>query len=378
MTLQALVVSKDDSATEVLSRALANFGIAAERFSDVEIARSRLGEQRFDALVVDFDDSESAHSLLQIANETHAGNPPVAIAFLGDAANVREAQDTGAKFILYKPVTMEQATATLRAASALLKRERRSAFRVPVQAPVQLTVSGADPIEGIMLDLSQDGMDVLAAQPLQSGNHLGLRFSLPDGSLEIDSQGEVAWANANGQCGVRLLNLPAETSEKLIAWLQANAPEMPPEDAEPVSQCKLTDLSLGGCYVATESPFPECALVDLCLKAGEMEIHLDGMVRIMHPARGMGLEFPSRTPEQREAVTNFIEFLASRPGTMPELLISPRSIAADEAEFHSDVPAEERLEDPLLDLLHSGQSLSRDEFVAELERQRNSSAASAS
>ena len=375
MTLQALVVSKDDNAADVLSRVLAGFGMAAERFSDCEIAQSRLREQRFEALVVDFDQPDSASQLLQFAAETYAGNPPLAVGLLGDATKVREAQAKGAKFVLFKPVTMQQATTGLRAATALLQRERRSSFRVPVQAPVQLSLSGSDPIEGIMLDLSQEGMDVLAAQPLSAGDLLGLRFTLPDGSLEIDARGDVAWANPNGQCGVRLMDVPAETSEKLKAWLFANAPEVPPEEAEPVSQCKLTDLSLGGCYVATESPFPEQALVDLCLKAEEMEIHLDGMVRVMHPGSGMGLEFPSRTPEQRDAVTKFIEFLSSRPGTMPELLISPRSMMANEAEFQSDLPAEERMEDPLLDLLRSGQTKSREEFIAELERQRNPSAA---
>lgn len=378
MTLQALLVSKDDDAADVLSRVLAGSGIAAERFSDVEVAQSRLGEQRFDALVVDFDEPESADRLLRFAAEGNAGNLPITVALLSDDASVRDAQKTGAKFILHKPLTMQQATASLRSATALLKRERRSSFRVPVQVPVQLSISGTDPVEGIMLDLSQEGMDVLAAQPLQASTQIGLRFTLPDGSLEVDAHGDIAWANPNGQCGVRFLDVPAETAGKLKDWLHANAPELPPEEAEPVSQCKLTDLSLGGCYVATESPFPEQALVDLCLKAGEMEIHLDGMVRVMHPAHGMGVEFPSRTQAQREAVTNFIDFLASRPGTMPELLISPQSLTADEAEFHSDLPAGEQLEDPLLELLRAGQGMSRDEFVAELERQRNPNAVASS
>jgi len=378
MTLQALLVSKDDDAADVLSRVLAGSGIAAERFSDPEVAHSRLGEQRFDALVVDFDEPDSADRLLRYAAEGNAGSLPITIALLGDTTKVRDAQATGAKFILYKPVTLEQATASLRSATALLKRERRSTFRVPVQAPVQLSLSGTDPVEGIMLDLSQEGMDVLAAQPLQAGTQIGLRFTLPDGSLEVDSRGEIAWANPNGQSGVRFLDVPADISEKLNAWLHANAPELPPEEAEPVSQCKLTDLSLGGCYVATESPFPEHALIDLCLKAGEMEIHIDGMVRVMHPANGMGVEFPSRTEAQRDAVTNFIEFLSSRPGTMPELLISPRSLTADEAEFQSDLTAGEQMEDPLLELLRAGQKMSRDEFVAELERQRNPNAVATS
>jgi DNA-binding response OmpR family regulator len=371
MTLQALLVSKDDYSAEVLSRALANFAMAVERFSETEIALHRLGEQRFDSLIVDFDEPDTALKLLQLATQPKSA-ALITIALLSDESSVRQVLKTGAKFILHKPVTSEQAAATLSAVTALLRRERRRSFRVAVQAPVQVALSGGDQLEGIMLDLSQTGMDLLAAQPLQPTALIGLRFALPDGSLEIDTHGEIAWANPNGQSGVRFLDLPESQVEKLKAWLLANAAEVPPEEPDPVSLCKLTDLSLGGCYVETESPFPERALVDLCLKAADIEIHADGIVRVMHPASGMGVEFPSRTSEQRETVAHFIEFLTSRPGTMPELLISPKSLVADESQFQqSNASSEEHLEDPLVELLRAGQLLSRDQFREELHRQRN-------
>ena len=53
------------------------------------------------------------------------------------------------------------------------------------------------------------------------------------------------------------------------------------------------------------------------------------MVRVMHPEFGMGIEFASGTAEQREQVGNFIGFLTSRPGTVPQLLITPKALAAD-------------------------------------------------
>src|ERR1700758_20133 len=378
MPLQSLLVSKDDYSAEVLSRALANFAIAVERFSELEIALHRLGEQRFDCLIVDFDDEDTALKLLQMATQPKPA-ALLSIALLTNESSVRQVLKTGAKFILHKPVSSEQANATLRAAIALLRRERRRSFRVPVQAPVQVALPGGDRIEGIMLDLSQTGMDLLAAQPLERSAQIGLRFTLPDGSLEVDTHGEIAWANPNGQSGVRFLDLPESQVENLKTWLLANASEVPPEEPDPVSTCKLTDLSLGGCYVETESPFPERALVDLCLKAADIEIHADGIVRVMHPASGMGVEFPSRTSAQRETVAHFIEFLTSRPGTMPELLISPKAIVADESQFQQSADcAEEHLEDPLVELLRTGESLSRHEFVAELQRQRNPEAVASS
>jgi DNA-binding response OmpR family regulator len=370
MTLQALLVSKDDEAADVLSRVLASFGVAVERFSEIEIAEQRLGEHRFDSLIVDFDEPEIAGRLLQ-AGASATPRALITMALVRDEGSIRRILQTGAKFVLHKPVAAEQASATLRAVTAMLRRERRRSFRVAVQLPVQLHTPGSEEVEGIMLDLSQTGMEVLAAQPLHTAALIGLRFRLPDGSAEIDTHGEVAWANSNGQSGVRFLDTPAAQVEKLKAWLLSNTPEAPPDEAEPVSVCKLTDLSLGGCYLETESPFPEHALVDLCLKAANMEIHADGMVRVMHPASGMGVEFPSRTSEQRQTVADFIDFLTSRPGVVPELLISPKSLVADDVQF-SGSGTEEHLEDPLLELLRNGQSLTREQFLAELHRQRNS------
>ena len=378
MTLQALLVSKDDEAAEILSRILAGYSMAVERFSETEIALQRLGEQRFDCLIVDFDEPETARQLLKAFPQTKPG-ALITMALLSDPGAVRQILQDGAKFILYKPIATGQAEGTLRAATSLLRRERRRSYRVPVQAAVQLSVPSGEQIEGILLDLSQTGMDVLAAQPLSPTALIGLRFTLLDGSVDIDAHGEVAWANANGQSGVRFLDVPESQTEQLKTWIAANTPESTPEEAEPVSVCKLTDLSLGGCYVETDAPFPEQALVDLCLKAAGMEIHADGMVRVMHPGSGMGVEFPSRTNEQRETVAHFIEFLTSRPGTVPELLISPKSLLADASQFESkNGSRDEHMEDPLVELLRNGRSLTHEQFLAELHGQRNPEAVASS
>src|SRR5204863_92733 len=171
----------------------------------------------------------------------------------------------------------------VRAPTALLKRERRSAFRVPVQVPVEVRVQNGANMEGILLDLSEDGMDVLTAQPLYPSAPISAHFVLPNTETEVEPRGEVAWANPNGQSGVRFVDLPEKLRASLKTWVTANSPQLPPEDPEPVSDCKLTDLSLGGCYVETDSPFPERAGIVLCLKAGDIEVKVDGTLRVMHP-----------------------------------------------------------------------------------------------
>jgi DNA-binding response OmpR family regulator len=382
MTLLSLLVSSDDSASEILSRVLPATGIAVERFSDVAAAIDRLHQQRFDALILDFEDPKSASEVLTQARQLNSGNAPVTMALVAERARVREVLSGGAHFVLYKPLSDDKAKTGLRAVAALLKRERRRAHRVPVQAPVEITLPDARKAEGILLDLSETGMEVLTTDQQTPGALLNFRFQLPDGSLEVHAHGQVAWAKANGQTGVHFVDVEESVKARLQVWLQAAA-GVPGSGAEEiVPHCRLTDLSLGGCYVETDSPFPEHALIDLCLKTGEMAVHTEGMVRVMHPGYGMGVEFPSRTAEQRAQVGNLISLLRGCPDSMPELNISPRALEADLSQFVCDPESpdeasgdraaeDEDMEDPLLELLRQGSTLQQDDFSAELRRQRS-------
>jgi DNA-binding NarL/FixJ family response regulator len=372
MILQALLVSKDDQAAEALIQALAQFGVAVDRSSAAEVAQARLAEERFDQVIVDFDDPETASALLQACRQPGPDrNPPVTVALVQDASQIRSILGSGAHFILMKPVSSEQAENTLRASTALLKRERRQSFRVAVQAAISIRMDDSNTLEGILLDLSNGGMDVLSAKPLPSAALIHFTFGLPETSIVIEGDAEVAWGNANGQTGLRFLDMDPKVREQLGEWLTQHSHEALPEEPDPVCQCKLTDLSLGGCYVETESPFPQSSAVDLCLHAAGMEIHIEGIVRVMHPAHGMGIEFPARTEEQRKNVGDFIEFLSSRPGATPELESSPRALRASAEELHTS-SGDHELDDPLLELLRRGDSLDEDDFLSQLHRQRGS------
>jgi len=369
MTFQALLVSKDDESTSVLVPVLSSFGVGAQCCGYPD-AMVRLGEQKFDAVLVDFDDPHSAALVLQNVGQASTGNNPITVALFGDKSKVRQVFGAGANFVLYKPISEGQAQASLRAATALIKRERRRSFRVPVQVPLQLRLENGPEMEAILLDLSEGGMDVLAAQPLYPSAPVITRFTLPGGKSEVEPRGEVAWANPNGQSGVRFVDMPESLRSSLREWVSANSPELPPDDPEPVSQCKLTDLSLGGCYIETVSPFPENSGIVLGLRAQEMEVQAEGLVRVMHPEHGMGIEFASRTLEQRQQVETFIEFLTSRPGTLPELLVTPRALSAPRGDYENR--GADELEDALLELLRGHEALSQEEFLAALRKQRHS------
>ena len=374
MIFHALLVLTDDSTAERLRQILAEFQVESEYCSESHVATQKLAERRYDAVIVDLEDQSAAASILEQVRQSQISKNAVTISLLDDKSLVRRAFGMGANFILYKPVAEEPARASLRAAIALLKRERRRSFRVPVQLPVTLSWHGAPEVEGIMLDLSENGMDVLSAQPLQQSQALHVHFSLPDLS-QIGATGQVAWANSNGQAGVEFVDFPDGQKQIVQDWLSANAPEGPPPEPEPIANCKLSDLSLGGCYVESESPFPVNTEVELSLRASNTEIKITALIRVMHPGYGMGLEFVSDEGEHRQLVDQFISVLSSHPGSVPLLSISPKSIHFHEVASSASQP--EGNADSLVELLRSDLPRSQDEFLQELRRQRNSAAEAA-
>ncbi len=137
MSFRALLVTRDDQAVEILAPVLSDFGLMVHCCGYPD-AVCLVSEQKFQAVLVDFDDPHSAALILQNAANASFENHAITVGLLNDRSKVRSAFGVGANFVLYKPIAAVQAEATLRAATALIKRERRNSFRVPVQVPVKL------------------------------------------------------------------------------------------------------------------------------------------------------------------------------------------------------------------------------------------------
>jgi CheY-like chemotaxis protein len=363
MSFRALLVSKDDQAVETLTPVLSNFGLTVHRCLYPD-ALCLVSEQKFHAVLVDFDDPHSATLAFENLSAARFRAHAVTVALLADRSKVRNAFGAGANFVLYKPVAAEQAEGTLRAAASLIRSERRSSFRVPVQVPVMLTSNGDDAsIPGILLDLSEDGMDVLASQPLYCSAVVNARFILPDLLSDLQLPGEVVWANPNGESGIRFAEVPEDMRGVLRKWLAEHARLAPPQEPAPRPDCKVTDLSVGGCYVETISPFPEKTHLLLKLRAAGNELETPGLVRVMHPSLGMGIEFIVQNAEQSRRIDLFIRSLS----VQPDLLAAPRSLSS--AQVRSTPSSE--VDDPLLDLLRNHESLTQEKFLEALQSQRS-------
>jgi c-di-GMP-binding flagellar brake protein YcgR len=228
----------------------------------------------------------------------------------------------GAHFVLHKPLAVERAKSSFRAVRALMKRERRLQLRIAVQIPVEC--SGAGRYSAKTIDLSEGGMALQFSGRVAKEHLLRFSFELPGTKQMLEVNGEVAWEGNGSQAGVRFKNATEEQRNMIRQWLNSQLPE--PEQDDPPVNCRLTDLSLGGCYLTTSSPFPRGTRVILSIKTGNLEIHAGGVVLVAHPEFGMGVEFLQTTTEQRDHVHKMITTLRDNGDKTPELLVEPEGL----------------------------------------------------
>jgi c-di-GMP-binding flagellar brake protein YcgR len=371
MNLKSLILSSDERIVRVLRRTLGELEINVEHCGTAEAALRKLTRNRFEAIIVDCADTGSAE-VLKSARTAPCNKRAVAVAILDPVIGLRSAFETGAHFVLYKPISSERAKTSFRAARALMKRERRRNSRVSIEIPVVISNrdSGAH-FKVNTTDLSEGGLAVKLAKRTKPAGRWEVSFTLPGSSTVVETAAEFAWEGTGSQAGLRFIDLSPEIARQLREWLGRNSPEAERDD--PPVRSQVTDLSLGGCYLEISSPFPVATRITLCMKAAGTELRAEGVVRVMHPDKGMGVEFTQTTAEHRTSLERFLAVLSENRELLPELLIEPEGLETeDSAPSSSGLSA--RTDDPLLQLFRSESSLSLEAFQEELRKQRGTPA----
>jgi c-di-GMP-binding flagellar brake protein YcgR len=370
MSLKSLVLCSDEKIVRVLRRVLGDLDIGVELCADSDSALRKLTRQRFEAIIVDVTD-DGASEVLRSARNAPCNKQAVAVAIVEPIIGLKAVFNIGAHFVLYKPVSSERAKSSFRAARALMKSERRRNARVAVQIPVVLrSPEAGGNMKVNTIDLSEGGMAVSMPNKRRPTGRWQIAFSLPGTEATLELPAEFAWEGTSAQAGLRFQQISPEATQQLREWLKQNSPDE--EQDDPPISCKLTDLSLGGCYLEISSPFPASSRVTLSMRAGAVEVRAHGVVRIMHPDKGMGVEFTQTTPEHRAAVEKFLEVLNENRTLSPELLVEPEGL---ESESSARPPADS--DDPLLQLFY-GETLTAEHFHEAMHKQRNQAVSHAS
>jgi len=369
MSLKALVLCSDEKIVRVLRRTLGDLDISVELCGNADAALRKLTRQRYEAIVVDCAD-EGCSQVLRSARSAPCNKQAVAVAVVDPVVGLKAVFDLGAHFVLYKPVSSERAKSSFRAARALMKSERRRNTRVSVQIPVVLrSLQGGSNMKVSTLDLSEGGMAVSLSGKSHPTGRWQAVFTLPGTQAALELPAEFAWEGTKSQAGLRFHQISFEAIHQLREWLKQNSPDA--EQDDPPIHCELTDLSLGGCYLEMPSPFPASTLVVLSMRAAGVEVRAHGIVRVMHPDKGMGVEFTQTTPEHRSAVEQFLGVLSQNRTLTPELVVEPEGLDADASKPRAIDP-----DDPLLQLF-AAELPSAEAFHEALRKQRSTPVLSA-
>jgi len=373
MDLRALVVCPDQDSASLLGLILSEMGMAVEHTPSISRGLELLESQRFDAIVLDYRADRSSEEFLTRLRQSAKNRASMLIAVVDGSFNARPVFGLGANFVLYRPLSSERTRISLRAASSLMRRERRRAPRKPVTSTINIAYPGAPETSAVLADLSDGGTLIHAAKGLPSECKVYFEFELPGQRQLVRLSGEVAWQDASGRTGIRFLDVPGSSRRFMQTWLQQNSghlaarpsaanssatesladttsvtqpsvscnprPEL--KDSALISnaanrrgehrvacklgaevyrlgttvpnRCNLTDISEGGCYVEMPSPFSGQSGVEILVRTADTKLRIRGQVITTHPGFGMGVRFMFRDSVEREEILRLLALLSAGP-----------------------------------------------------------------
>ncbi|MGB8013442.1 MAG: PilZ domain-containing protein [Terriglobales bacterium] len=163
---------------------------------------------------------------------------------------------------------------------------------------------------------------------------------------------------------------------------QRLGPELGASDPAGSRRWRLADISEGACYLETAVPFPKGSPVLVSVWASETEYLLEGRVRVSYPETGMGVEFTGvPVDDRRMRVADLIGRLKSNR-EVPIIFVerNEQQSRADEGKKDEGKKGDrkddqheaqnDKLPDPLLQLIREGPSLTTEQFVNDLRAQR--------
>lgn len=270
MTLSALLVCTDDTAAEVLRRVLKELSIDVESCPDFVRAGIRAAQERFDAIIVDGQSSAEVLSILRSTRTSRLNDATLVVAVVPSQESIRELFSLGVNFVLYKPVDHDRALSSLRAARAIMRKEKRKSARAVVHTHATIDYANVEQEKATLVDLAQDGMAVLFGRTIPTTSKVYFQFKLPGQLSNVRLSGQLVWQDWNGRGGVQFVDVP-KTSRKLMdEYLRARLPkegekqefgDVTVEMEEPMEMALVTrewdHHANGACAQKVATPEPE-------------------------------------------------------------------------------------------------------------------------
>lgn len=226
----------DEGAAQVLRRVCEELGIKVESCPDFSRASIRLAQDRFDVVIVDGESNSDVIALLRDTRMSRMNDATLAVAVVAGQESIREMFSLGVNFALYKPVAYDRALSSLRAARAVMRKEKRKRGRASVHTHATVDYANVQQEKATLINLAEDGMSVLFGKKLPPTSKVYFQFRLPGQVSAVRLSGQVIWQDWNGRAGVSFVDVPKSSRRLLTEFLDATLPrEAQPEQLPDVT-----------------------------------------------------------------------------------------------------------------------------------------------
>ena len=219
MNLESLLVSRDADLLGVVRPALEKISVNLDVCPEFQAGNDLLAKRKFDAVIIDCDDLRNGFDLLRVLRKTQSNAKAVAFAVVNGKTTTQEAFQSGANFVLQKPLTPLHASRCFNAALNFMVREQRRYYRHPVDMPVRISLPHNQEVTATTTNLSEGGMAIRIFGKLPKDAQAQFRFTLPGVNVSLELKGQVAWADGTGHAGIRFVEIPQSSQYQLEKWL---------------------------------------------------------------------------------------------------------------------------------------------------------------
>jgi len=220
--LRALLLTQEETTMASFRAVCEELGIAVEPIPPGNQIALHLEEQKFAAVIVDFDNPDTAEESLLALRQSKFNKNAVVMAVGMNAKNLERALKCRAHFVVRRPFEMAELQRTLRAAYDFMLANQRRQVRCSIVLPVRLRMvrSGAT-FECSSVNISSNGIAVSGSMRMKQFDSLDLEMVLPDGFVVL-ATGIVIWENTQGMCGINFQVRTPEMRQKLDSCLSAH------------------------------------------------------------------------------------------------------------------------------------------------------------
>lgn len=220
--MNALVVTDQEFLYRRLSGILREFAIHAEPNSDPKRAETQLSTQGFDMVLLDCD-LENAQQVVKSIRANPENQNTFVFALASGFLKQSEMSRAGANLVLRKPINWQLAKRSLKAAQAMIIRERRIEIREKAKTLVQLSFV-VQKLETLLIDLSETGMAVQSRHALKINEIVHIRFSLPGTLTVVQCKGRIVRSTKEGQLGIAFTSVDESNRSRIADWIRIRQP----------------------------------------------------------------------------------------------------------------------------------------------------------